>query len=101
MDVKIGCASFKGADPRQLAIPLSFLHHHARAPHAWCAKDLPDRSASMDLLPKQMINPKEALRALPPLIKGHRSLRASGEPTRRVTSSTSVVHARDRIIPCW
>ena len=71
MDVIIGCASFEGADPRQLAILLSFLHHHARATHAWCAKALPDRSASMDLLPKEMINPKEALRALPPLIKGY------------------------------
>ena len=78
MDVMIGCASFEGADPRQLAILLSFLHHHARATHAWCAKALPDRSASMDLLPKQMINPKEALRALRPLIKGLR-LREPGD----------------------
>ncbi|HEY0232498.1 MAG TPA: GNAT family N-acyltransferase, partial [Dokdonella sp.] len=31
-DVMIGCASFDGTDPDRLALPLSFLHHHARAP---------------------------------------------------------------------
>jgi putative hemolysin len=29
-DVMFGCASLDGTDPRQLAVPLSFLHHYAR-----------------------------------------------------------------------
>jgi L-ornithine Nalpha-acyltransferase len=35
LDVMIGCASFEGTDPERLALPLSFLHHYARAPEGW------------------------------------------------------------------
>ncbi|HEY4774572.1 MAG TPA: GNAT family N-acyltransferase, partial [Xanthobacteraceae bacterium] len=38
LDVMIGCASLEGADPDRLALPLSFLHHYARAPEAWRAR---------------------------------------------------------------
>ena len=36
-DVMIGCASLEGTDPDRLALPLSFLHHFARAPDDWRA----------------------------------------------------------------
>ena len=34
----IGCASLDGTDPDRLALPLSFLHHFARAPEPWRAQ---------------------------------------------------------------
>jgi putative hemolysin len=75
-DVMIGCASLDGTEPGQLALPLSFLHHHARAPEEWCARALPDRYVETNRLPKEAIDPKAALRMLPPLIKGYLRLGA-------------------------
>ena len=76
LDVMIGCASLDGTDPRQLALPLSFLHHYARAPESWRAFALPERYVEMNRMSKEAIDPKEALRALPPLIKGYLRLGA-------------------------
>lgn len=75
-DVMIGCASLEGIDPDRLAMPLSFLHHFARAPEDWRASALPHRRVDMNLIPKDKINPKVALRELPPLIKGYLRLGA-------------------------
>ena len=71
IDVMMGCASLEGTDPRELALPLSFLHHYAAAPAEWQASALPGRFTPMDMLPKEAIDPKAALHALPPLIKGY------------------------------
>jgi putative hemolysin len=71
IDAMIGCASLEGTDPKALALPLSFLHHYARAPENWRARALPERYSAMDLLPKEAVNPKAALQSLPPLIKGY------------------------------
>jgi L-ornithine Nalpha-acyltransferase len=76
LDVMIGCASLEGTDPHRLALPLSFLHHFARAPENWRARALPKRYVEMNRLSKEAIDPKEALRALPPLIKGYLRLGA-------------------------
>ena len=76
LDVMIGCASLEGTDPDRLALPLSFLHHYAPAPEAWRARALPQRHVAMNLMPKEAIDPKAALRALPPLIKGYLRLGA-------------------------
>ena len=70
-DVMFGCASLDGTDPKQLATPLSFLHHYARAPEAWRTRALPERYVEMNRVSKEAIDPKEALRVLPPLIKGY------------------------------
>jgi putative hemolysin len=75
-DVMFGCASLDGTDPRQLAMLLSFLHHYARAPDVWRARALPERYVEMNRISKETIDPKEALRALPPLIKGYLRLGA-------------------------
>jgi putative hemolysin len=75
-DVLIGCGSLDGTDPNALATPLSFLHHYARAPEAWQARALPERYVEMNRLSKESIDPKAALRALPPLIKGYLRLGA-------------------------
>lgn len=77
LDVMIGCASLDGIDPHTNAMALSFLHHFARAPVEWRARALPRLNVDMNLIPKDAINPKEALRALPPLIKGYLRLGAT------------------------
>jgi L-ornithine Nalpha-acyltransferase len=75
-EVMFGCASLDGTDPKRLALPLSFLHHYAPAPEPWHARALPERYVEMNRMSKESIDPKEALRALPPLIKGYLRLGA-------------------------
>ncbi len=75
-NVMIGCASLDGTDPDALAMPLSFLHHYAAAPEQWRATALPQRYIEMNRIPKDQIDPKAALRALPPMIKGYLRLGA-------------------------
>jgi len=75
-DVMFGCASLDGTDPKQLAMPLSFLHHYARAPEEWRARALPERYVEMSRISKEAIDPKQALHALPPLLKGYLRLGA-------------------------
>ena len=75
-DVMFGCASLDGTDPKQLAMPLSFLHHHARAPEEWRARARPERYIEMNRKLSEAIDPEEALRVLPPLIKGYLRLGA-------------------------
>jgi putative hemolysin len=70
-DVMFGCASLDGTDPKQIALPLSFLHHYARAPEPWRAQALPHRYVEMNRMSKEAIDAKAALHALPPLIKGY------------------------------
>jgi putative hemolysin len=69
--VMLGCASLEGTDPDDLAMPLSFLHHMAKAPDAWQVRAHDARREAMDRLPADAINPKAALKTLPPLIKGY------------------------------
>jgi putative hemolysin len=76
IDVMIGCASLDGTEPRQLALQLSFLHHYARAPEGWRARALNARYVEMNRLSKEAIDPKRALRELPPLVKGYLRLGA-------------------------
>jgi putative hemolysin len=75
-DVMIGCASLEGTDPDRLALPLSFLHHFARAGEDWRASAQPHRRVDMNRMPKDAIDPRTALRELPPLIKGYLRLGA-------------------------
>lgn len=75
-DVMFGCASLDGTDPKRMALPLSFLHHYAAAPEPWRARALPKRYVEMNRMSKEAIDPKAALRALPPLIKGYLRLGA-------------------------
>jgi L-ornithine Nalpha-acyltransferase len=76
IDVMIGCASLEGTDPDRLALPLSFLHHYARAPEPWRAVALPRRYVELNRMPKPAVSPKAALQLLPPLIKGYLRLGA-------------------------
>lgn len=76
IDVMLGCASIEGTDPDALAGQLSFLHHNARAPEQWRVRAVQERYVEMNRLPAGEINSKEALRALPPLVKGYLRLGA-------------------------
>ena len=75
-DVMFGCESLDGVDPHTLSLPLSFLHHFAPAPELWRARAIPERRIDMNRMPKSAIDQREALRALPPLIKGYLRLGA-------------------------
>lgn len=77
IDVMLGCASLEGTDPQKLALPLSFLHHFARSPETWRVRAVDERFVPMDRLAKEAIDPKAALHALPPLVKGYLRLGAT------------------------
>lgn len=66
-----GCASFHGTDPDAHALPLSFLHYERMAPLGLRPKAVRGRYVSMRRLPREAVDPKAALAALPPLIKGY------------------------------
>ncbi len=71
-----GCASFPGVRPEEHALALSFLHHNARVKGEWLASALPHLYREMDLMPREGINARRALAAMPPLIKGYLRLGA-------------------------
>jgi putative hemolysin len=76
VDVMIGCASFEGTNPDEHAMALSFLHHNALAPEEWRVRAHDHLYVPMDRLPKEQVDVKAALKALPPLIKGYLRLGA-------------------------
>lgn len=71
IDVLIGCASLEGTDPARHALALSFLYHHARTDPVWTVRAVKRRGISMNMLDEDKIDPRRALRSLPPLIKGY------------------------------
>ena len=72
----IGCASFQATEPEQIDMALSFLHHYALAPEEWRVKAKENRYVNMNMLKKEEIDKKEALKIMPPLIKGYLRLGA-------------------------
>jgi len=70
-DVMFGCASFAGTDPDAWKLPLSYLHHFHAMPEHMPVRALPGLFVDMNRMPRDAIDPKEALKALPPLIKGY------------------------------
>jgi L-ornithine Nalpha-acyltransferase len=76
IDVMIGCASFEGTDPQRHAMALSLLHHQSLAPPEWRCRAQPHLFQSMDLIPKDKLDLKAALKTMPPLIKGYMRLGA-------------------------
>lgn len=71
IDALFGCASFAGTDPDTLAVPLSFLHHHAQAKPDWQVKAQPSRAAPFTPRPADQVEMKSALNEMPPLIKAY------------------------------
>lgn len=70
MQVMLGCASLEGTNPDDHALALSFLAA-AAAPPEWNVHAHPSQRVEMRRLPSSAINPRQALRHLPPLIKGY------------------------------
>jgi len=75
-DVMIGCASLHGTNPKSLALPLAFLYHNYLAPPQWRAHAHADRYVPMNVMAKDDIDVREAVRLLPTLIRGY--VRAGG-----------------------
>jgi len=71
IDLMFGCASLHGTDADALALPLSYLHHFHGMPAEWAVRAQAGLYVNMNRMPKDAIDPKEALRSLPPLIKGY------------------------------
>ncbi len=71
IDVFFGCGSLPGIDPDELALPLSYLHHYHPCPDGIRIRARSELYVDMNRMPKEAIDPKAALRALPPLIKGY------------------------------
>jgi L-ornithine Nalpha-acyltransferase len=76
IDVMIGCASFAGVDPAAHAMALSFLHHYRLAGPEWRVRAHDQHYQTMNLMPKEQIDVKAAVKALPPLIKAYLRLGA-------------------------
>lgn len=66
-----GCGSFPGTDPTRHAVALSYLYHEHLVPDDLYVRALPQRFEEMHQLPKDGFDNREALRVLPPLIKGY------------------------------
>jgi putative hemolysin len=70
-DVMIGCASFPGTDPSAHALALSFLYHNSLAPEDWRVRAHDHLRVDMNMMPREAVDMRAALKALPPLIKGY------------------------------
>ncbi len=71
IEIMFGCASLPGVDPDALDLPLSYLYHYHLAPQHLRPIALPERYTSMRRISADDLDPKQALAALPPLIKGY------------------------------
>jgi putative hemolysin len=71
IDLMFGCASLPGTDTDALAAELTYLYYYHLAPLALRPRALPHRYIEMRRLDRDEIDPKRALAALPPLIKGY------------------------------
>jgi L-ornithine Nalpha-acyltransferase len=71
IDLMFGCASLHGTNPDELALPLSYLHHFHGIPSEVRVRARPELYVEMNRIAKEAIDVKEALRSLPPMIKGY------------------------------
>lgn len=71
IEVMFGAASFHGTDVAALAHPLSFLHHHHRAPAGLQVTPRPGQAQRMDLLPEDQVNRAVAMAGIPALMKAY------------------------------
>lgn len=71
IQLMFGCASLPGTDPDVLAAPLTYLYHNHLAPPALRPRALAGRYVSMARCPIEDVALRQALKLLPPLIKGY------------------------------
>lgn len=75
IDAMIGCASLEGTDIDRLSDQLTLLSRSARAPEEWEVRAHPQHYVVMDRK-REGFSERQALAALPPLIKGYLRLGA-------------------------
>ncbi|NGM23876.1 GNAT family N-acetyltransferase [Roseomonas stagni] len=71
IDLMFGCASLAGTDVDALAAQLSYLHANHLAPPALRPRAVPGRFVAMDRIPPGELDMRQAMTALPPLVKGY------------------------------
>lgn len=71
IEVLFGVASFHGTDPKDIAAPLSLLHHRHLAPDDLRVRAQPEHFQNMDLIAEQDIDRRKAMLAMPALIKAY------------------------------
>lgn len=69
--ILFGCASFWGIDISKYRQAMAYLYHEHLAPEELRTRALPELYQDMNTIAPENINVKEALRELPPLIKGY------------------------------
>ncbi len=80
IDVMFGCASFPGADPAAHACALRFLRGDRAADAVWDVGAISGRGVDAAPSDDAPLDPRAAIRALPPLIKGYWRLGAKFSP---------------------
>jgi L-ornithine Nalpha-acyltransferase len=77
IDAMFGCASLEGAEPQAHASALAYLSASATAAAEWRVAAAPGRGVAMTTPDSPALDPRKAVRALPPLVKGYCRLGAS------------------------
>lgn len=76
VDVMTGCASFYAKSPEEISLVLGFLSTLTTDRPEWQVQPTSPKSVSIKQYEKLVKDPKRAIRALPPLIKGYLRLGA-------------------------
>lgn len=71
IDLMFGCASLPGTDPDAIGAELTYLYYNHLAPPAIRLRALAHRYVDMRRVDPASLDPRRALTALPPLIKGY------------------------------
>jgi len=71
IEILFGVASFHGTEPRELAQPLSLLHHRHLAPETLRVRAQSDHYQRMDLLEEGELDRRRAMLQVPALIKAY------------------------------
>ncbi|MHA3977251.1 l-ornithine N(alpha)-acyltransferase [Halovulum sp. GXIMD14794] len=71
IEILFGVASFHGTDPEEIAPALSYLHHRHLAPADLRVRAQPEGFVAMDRMAAGAVDPKQAVRQIPNLIKAY------------------------------
>ncbi len=80
VDAMFGCASFPGVDAHAHAVTMRFLRGEDKIEAIWRVDALASRAVVDGRSEEAPLSPREALRAMPPLIKGYWRLGAKFSP---------------------
>jgi putative hemolysin len=71
IDAIFGCASFAGTNPAEHGAAIGYLQSCAPARIEWKARAVPGRGIDVAALAPPPVEPRDAIRALPPLLRGY------------------------------